>query len=109
MARAKRLWHLVVAIRNESESAETLGTQGRALYESTAIVGPLVPTAFSVRRLTPREYERLQGLPDDYTLVPYRGRPAADSPRYRAIGSSVAVPVTSWIGSRIQMVDSIRG
>jgi len=63
----------------------------------------------AVRRLTPRECERLQGMPDDYTLIPYRGKPAADGPRYRAIGNSMAVPVMRWIGLRIQMVDSIRG
>jgi DNA (cytosine-5)-methyltransferase 1 len=63
----------------------------------------------AVRRLTPRECERLQGMPDDYTLIPYRGKPAADGPRYRVIGNSMAVPVMRWIGHRIQMVDSIRG
>jgi hypothetical protein len=63
----------------------------------------------AVRRLTPRECERLQGMPDDYTLIPYRGKPAADGPRYRAIGNSMAVPVMRWIGRRMQMVDSIRG
>ena len=51
----------------------------------------------------------MQGMPDDYTLIPYRGKPAADGPRYRAIGNSMAVPVMRWIGQRIQMVDSIRG
>ena len=59
----------------------------------------------AVRRLIPRECERLQGMPDDYTLVPHRGKPAADGPRYRAIGNSMAVPVMRWIGQRIQMVD----
>jgi len=54
-----------------------------------------------VRRLTPRECERLQGLPDDWTLVPYRGKPAADSPRYKAIGNGMAVPVVKWIGQRL--------
>ena len=49
------------------------------------------------------------GMPDDYTLIPYRGNPAADGPRYRAIGNSMAVPVMRWIGRRIQMVDGIRG
>ncbi len=63
----------------------------------------------AVRRLTPRECERLQGMPDDYTLIPYRGKPAADGPRYRAIGNSMAVDVMRWIGRRIQMVDNIRG
>jgi len=54
-----------------------------------------------VRRLTPRECERLQGLPDDWTLVPYRGKPAADAPRYKAIGNGMAVPVVKWIGQRL--------
>jgi DNA (cytosine-5)-methyltransferase 1 len=51
----------------------------------------------------------LQGFPDDYTLIPHRGKPAADGPRYRAIGNSMAVPVMRWIGRRIQMVDGIGG
>lgn len=54
-----------------------------------------------VRRLTPRECERLQGFPDDYTAIPFRGKPAADSPRYRALGNSMAVPVVRWIAERI--------
>jgi DNA (cytosine-5)-methyltransferase 1 len=61
----------------------------------------------SVRRLTPRECERLQGFPDDYTLIPYRGKPASDGPRYKALGNSMAVPVVRWIGQRMQMVDAI--
>ena len=60
-----------------------------------------------VRRLTPRECERLQGFPDDYTLVLYRGKPAADGPRYKALGNSMAVPCMRWIGRRIQMVAEI--
>ena len=55
----------------------------------------------TVRRLTPRECERLQGFPDDYTLVPHRGKPAADGPRYKALGNSWAVPCARWIGARI--------
>jgi DNA (cytosine-5)-methyltransferase 1 len=62
----------------------------------------------AVRRLTPRECERLQGFPDDYTLIPYRGRPAADGPRYKALGNSMAVPVMSWIGQRIGMVQQLQ-
>jgi DNA (cytosine-5)-methyltransferase 1 len=61
----------------------------------------------AVRRLTPRECERLQGFPDDYTLVEYRGKLAADGPRYRALGNSMAVPVMRWIGQRIAAVDAI--
>ena len=66
--------------------------------------------ATAVRRLTPREAERLQGFPDDYTLIPWRGQPAAecpDGPRYKALGNSMAVPVVRWIGRRIAMVDAI--
>lgn len=58
----------------------------------------------AVRRLTPRECERLQGFPDDYTKIAYRGKPAEkcpDGPRYKAIGNSWAVPVVRWIGRKI--------
>ncbi|MBI2818143.1 MAG: DNA cytosine methyltransferase [Acidobacteria bacterium] len=68
---------------------------------------PCVMRGLAVRRLMPRECERLQGMPDDYTLIPYRGRPASDGPRYRAIGNSMAVPVMRWVGDRIQAVDGI--
>jgi DNA (cytosine-5)-methyltransferase 1 len=61
----------------------------------------------AVRRLTPRECERLQGFPDDYTLVEYRGKLSADGPRYKALGNSMAVPVMRWIGERIATVDAI--
>lgn len=65
---------------------------------------PHVMQGSGVRRLTPRECERLQGFPDDHTLIPWRGRPAAecpDGPRYKAIGNSKAVPVVRWIGRRL--------
>lgn len=64
----------------------------------------------SVRRLTPREFERLQGFPDDYTAIPWRGKPSSecpDGPRYKALGNSMAVPVMRWIGERIDMVSAI--
>ncbi|MBF0270282.1 MAG: DNA (cytosine-5-)-methyltransferase [Alphaproteobacteria bacterium] len=69
-----------------------------------------VSSAMAVRRLTPRECERLQGFPDDYTRIPWRGKAAdqcPDGPRYRALGNSMAVPVMAWIGGRIQAVDNI--
>jgi DNA (cytosine-5)-methyltransferase 1 len=56
-----------------------------------------VSTGMAVRRLTPRECERLQGFPDDYTNIPG----SADGPRYKALGNSMAVPVMAWIGKRI--------
>lgn len=55
-----------------------------------------------VRRLTPLECERLQGFPDGWTDIPYRGKThAPDSARYKALGNSMAVPVMRWIGRRI--------
>lgn len=65
---------------------------------------------YIVRRLTPKECERLQGFPDDWTKVPYRGKPdgdCPDGPRYKALGNSMAVPVMRWIGGRIKAVDEI--
>jgi DNA (cytosine-5)-methyltransferase 1 len=80
-----------------------------------------VTQGMQVRRLTPRECERLQGFPDDYTLIPnLRQRKntkrfdprltsflkdAADGPRYKALGNSMAVPCMTWIGKRLQLVD----
>ncbi len=64
----------------------------------------------AVRRLTPKECERLQGFPDDYTLIPWRGKPAAlcpDGPRYKALGNSMAVPVMRWLGERIIFVEKL--
>ena len=81
-----------------------MGTNANATGRNT----PKVQTGMAVRRLTPRECERLQGFPDDYTLVPYRGKPACDGPRYKAIGNSWAVPCARWIGERIKMVECVR-
>jgi len=58
----------------------------------------MVAQSMAVRRLTPRECERLQGFPDDYTDIPK----AADGPRYKALGNSMAVPVMRWIGQQVQ-------
>lgn len=66
----------------------------------------VVQTQWAVRRLTPLECERLQGAPDDWTNIAYRGRNTiADGPRYKMIGNSWAVPVVRWIGNRIAQVD----
>ena len=62
----------------------------------------------AVRRLTPVECERLQGFPDNYTNIPWRkATESPDSPRYKALGNSMAVPVMHWIGQRIAAVDLI--
>lgn len=88
----------------ESEVAFTVAaTQDQTLFDGTQ-------GRFIVRRLTPMECERLQGFPDDWTKIPYRGKPASecpDAPRYKACGNSMAVPVMRWIGERIQLVDEI--
>jgi DNA (cytosine-5)-methyltransferase 1 len=68
---------------------------------------PMTSHGAAVRRLTPRECERLQGFPDGWTAIPYRNGTAADGPRYKALGNSMAVPVVRWIGERIQQVERI--
>ena len=63
-----------------------------------------VASSMAVRRLTPVECERLQGFPDNFTMIPWRKKPAEecpDGPRYKALGNSMAVPVMRWIGERI--------
>jgi DNA (cytosine-5)-methyltransferase 1 len=69
-----------------------------------------VQHSMAIRRLTPKECERLQGFPDDWTKIPYRNKPAdqcPDGPRYKACGNSMAVPVMRWIGQRIEYVESL--
>lgn len=87
-----------------------------------ALVGPLILAdgivvcgcGLRVRRLTPRECERLMGLPDDWTLVPLktckngRIRMTADSGRYRLCGNAVAVPVVTWIARRLARADAMK-
>jgi len=71
-----------------------------------------IASPWAVRRLTPRECERLQAFPDNFTRIPYRGKPAdqcPDGPRYKALGNSMAVNVMEWIGERIQIVEAAHG
>lgn len=77
--------------------------QGRTYTrEGTHNLSNVAVTNWMVRRLTPRECERLQGFPDGWTDIPFRGKEhAADGNRYRALGNSMAVPVMSWLGRRI--------
>ena len=72
--------------------------------EVTQQVAAVYASTMTVRRLTPRECERLQGFPDDYTLIPWRKKAAGDcpdGPRYKALGNSMAVNCMEWIGERI--------
>ena len=90
-------------------AAPLTASYGKQVDSSDTSSGPpnLLHSQMAVRRLTPRECERLQGFPDDYTLIRYRGKSAADGPRYRALGNSMAVPVMRWIGERIAAVHQI--
>jgi site-specific DNA-cytosine methylase len=73
---------------------------------------PAVAQSMTVRRLTPRECERLQGFPDDWTMIPYRGKPpeqCPDGPRYKALGNSMACNCMAWIGERIAAYEAHNG
>ncbi|UNM22083.1 DNA cytosine methyltransferase [Pseudomonas sp. ArH3a] len=93
----------IVACR---DVAQTLTSNyGKQVDNTDSSLGPnVVSSISSVRRLTPVECERLQGMADDYTLIPWRNKPASecpDGPRYKAIGNSKAVTVVRWIGRRL--------
>ncbi len=87
------------------EVAHSLRADGfDASEDGTGRGTPLVPQAMTVRRLTPVECERLQGFPDNWTLIPWRKKPASecpDGPRYKALGNSMACNCMAWIGEKI--------
>jgi len=74
------------------------------LLRDTRTTSETRKAVMACRRLLPIETERLQGFPDDWTNIPWRGKPAPDSPRYKAMGNSMAVPVMRWIGERLDRV-----
>jgi len=83
--------------------------EGQTMSSLVAKGPHAVQHTMAIRRLTPKECERLQGFPDDWTKIPYRNKPAdqcPDGPRYKACGNSMAVPVMRWIGERIQMIEN---
>ena len=61
---------------------------------------PSGKTGYAVRRITVTECEFLMGFPRGWTAIQFRGKPACDGPRYKALGNSMAVPVLKWIGER---------
>lgn len=75
--------------------------QGRGMRTTDIETATWATNGASVRRLTPRECERLQGLPDDWTLIQWKGKPAADSLRYAALGDAVTANVGEWLGQRL--------
>jgi DNA-cytosine methyltransferase len=100
---------IAVDVYNQSIDGQTSATITEAVG-GTNTSGPKVMHSMAIRRLTPKECERLQGFPDDWTKIPYRNKPAdqcPDGPRYKACGNSMAVPVMRWIGQRIQYVENL--
>jgi DNA (cytosine-5)-methyltransferase 1 len=97
----------VAFAQNQRDEVREMEVAGALAGEPGMKQQTYLQQAMQVRRLTPRECERLQGFPDDYTLIQYRGKPAADGPRYKALGNSMAVPVVRWIGERIEQVSNI--
>ena len=98
------------ALSSQYKSSRVMGTLLGDHHDSRLV--NLIPGAADglLRRITPIEAERLQGFPDNWTKVPYRGRAAEkcpDGPRYKAIGNAMAVPVMRWLGRRIQLVETL--
>ena len=93
---------------NSYGKGRTHRLHGACVDTMLSLVTNTIASGSAVRRLTPRECERLQGFHDDWTLITYRGKPALDGPRYAAIGNSMAVPVIRWIGKRIEQADRSR-
>ena len=93
--------------KSDSQTMQVWNTTDALQASPTSNPAVASSHGMAVRRLTPREAERLQGFPDDFTLVPYRGKPMADGPRYKLLGNSWAVPCVSWIFERMQTVDDI--
>jgi DNA (cytosine-5)-methyltransferase 1 len=86
----------------DGQLAGSLKAGGGKAGQSYPAVAFTERTRAAVRRLTPRECERLQGFPDNFTLIRFNGKTAADGPRYRALGNAMAVPVIGWVLSRIR-------
>jgi len=99
---------LIIDISHRSDVIRECGETSPTLTARMGTGGnnvPCIQEEAAVRRLTPVECERLQGFPDDWTKISYRGKSedeCPDSPRYKAIGNSWAVPVVRWLGERIQ-------
>lgn len=95
----------VLAFAKNQEGTVTEGdvmqTIGADCGHASARPSPKVRGPFGVRRLTPRECERLQGFPEDWTRWGANGKEISDSARYRMLGNAVSVPVSRWIGRRI--------
>jgi DNA (cytosine-5)-methyltransferase 1 len=91
------------------EKSQSISSSASDINHTGGVINPA--DRMAVRRLTPRECERLQGFDDDHTLIPWRNKPAdqcPDGPRYKALGNSMAVPCMAWIGKRIDAVEKAK-
>lgn len=105
---------VAVAVRTAQTSSNGHGVAVESAHTLDGANAQAVSRGMAVRRLTPRECERLQGFPDDYTLIPLplRGRQtrvrySSDGSRYKALGNSMARPVMQWIGERIDAAEGV--
>ncbi|WP_452106705.1 DNA cytosine methyltransferase [Brucella pseudogrignonensis] len=92
---------------NSNREGVGIGEIGDPSFTLQAAHSHAVITPWAVRRLTPTECERLQGFPDGYTNIPVGKKVAADGPRYKALGNSMAINCMRWIGRRIEMVEGL--
>jgi len=99
----------VMAVRTANTGANGHGVADEKSHTLDGANGQAIcgRSLTQVRRLTPKECERLQGFPDDWTNIPTKGKDCPDGPRYKALGNSMAVPVMAWIGKRLAMVANI--
>ena len=91
------------------EKSQSISSSASDINHTGGVINPA--DRMAVRRLSPRECERLQGFNDDHTLIPWRNKPAdqcPDGPRYKALGNSMAVPCMAWIGERIDAVEKTK-
>ena len=98
-----------LAVRTAQTSANGHGIAEGVSHTLDQAQGQAIAQMMTVRRLTPRECERLQGFPDDWTLIPWRGKAAdqcPDGPRYKALGNSMACNCMAWIGERINSINT---
>ncbi len=111
---ADRGQNVVAFAQNTRDEVRLINGDGQIAGNLAAETGARQQTYLAgnvtVRRLTPMEAERLQGFPDNFTQIPWRNKSAdkcPDGPRYKALGNSMAVPVMSWIGQRINQVNAL--
>jgi len=98
------LCYPVAFAQNSRDELREMAVVGALSAEPGMKQTSYIREGMQVRRLTPLECERLQGFPDGYTNIPVKGKMAADGPRYKALGNSMATNVMRHIGDRIEFI-----